>query len=183
MATPAPPRLPASERLRRAGIGAWSIIGILILAAIFVWALLRIRVIFPPLVLAILVVYVLNPLVTRLQRAGVPRLAGTLGAYVVLLGGLALVVIAVIPLVSEQMRDFSRSWPELRNQTLEFVDGNAGRLESVGALVQDGGGEIGVDVGLHGLDALLAPARAAERRRLPEPLRRLRPPLHDEPGP
>lgn len=130
MATPAPPRLPASERLRRAGIGAWSIIGILILAAIFVWALLRIRVIFPPLVLAILVVYVLNPLVTRLQRAGVPRLAGTLGAYVVLLGGLALVVIAVIPLVSEQMRDFSRSWPELRNQTLEFVDGNAGRLES-----------------------------------------------------
>ena len=130
MATPAPPRLPASERLRRAGVAAWSIIGILILGAIFVWALLKIRVIFPPLVLAILVVYTLNPLVTRLHRLGVPRIAGTLGAYVVVLGGLALLVIALIPLVSEQVRDFSRSWPELRTQGLEFVDANVVRLES-----------------------------------------------------
>jgi predicted PurR-regulated permease PerM len=130
VATPVPPRLPASERLRRAGVGAWSIIGILILGAIFVWALLKVRVIFPPLVLAILVVYVLNPLVTRLHRLGVPRVAGTLGAYVVVLGGLALVVIALIPLVSGQVGDFSRSWPELRTQALEFVDENARRLES-----------------------------------------------------
>jgi predicted PurR-regulated permease PerM len=130
VATPVPPRLPASERLRRAGVGAWSIIGILILAAISVWALLKVRVIFPPLVLAILVVYVLNPLVTRLHRLGVPRVAGTLGAYVVVLGGLALVIMALIPLVSGQLRDFSRSWPELRTQALEFVDENARRLES-----------------------------------------------------
>jgi predicted PurR-regulated permease PerM len=130
VATPAPPRLPASERLRRAGVGAWSIIGILILGAIFVWALLKVRVIFPPLVLAILVVYILNPLVTRLHRLGVPRIAGTLAAYVVVLGGLALVVIALIPLVSEQVRDFSRSWPELRAQALDFVDANVVRLES-----------------------------------------------------
>ena len=48
---------------------------------------------------------------------------------------------------------------------------SAGRLEPVGALADDGGSEISVDIGLHGLDALLAPARAAERRRLADALR------------
>jgi predicted PurR-regulated permease PerM len=130
VATPAPPRLPASERLRRAGIAAWSIIGILILGAVSVWALLKVRVIFPPLVLAILIIYLLNPLVTRLQRRGVPRVVGSLGSYVVVLGGLALLVITLIPLVSEQVTDFSRRWPELRTQALEFVDVTVGRLEA-----------------------------------------------------
>ncbi|MDQ4095552.1 MAG: AI-2E family transporter, partial [Actinomycetota bacterium] len=63
MSTSGRPRPPAGERLRRVGIAAWSIIGILIVGAVLLWALLKIRIIFPPLVLAVLIIYVLNPVV------------------------------------------------------------------------------------------------------------------------
>jgi hypothetical protein len=42
-------------------------------AALTACALLRVREIFPPLVLALIVIYLLNPVVTRLERRGVRR--------------------------------------------------------------------------------------------------------------
>src|SRR5512133_1992424 len=103
MATPMPPRLPASERLRRVGVSAWSIIGLLILLALTLWALLKIRVIFPPLLLAMLIIYLLNPIVSRLEHRGVSRVWGVLLSYVVVLGGITLLVIALTPFVSRQV--------------------------------------------------------------------------------
>src|SRR5205085_3894428 len=73
VATPTPPLLPAGERLRRAGIAAWSIIGLLILTAVAIYLLFQIRVIFAPLVMALLIIYLLNPLITWLARKGIPR--------------------------------------------------------------------------------------------------------------
>ena len=113
------PRLPAGERLRRAGVAAWSIIGLLILAAISVWVLLKIRIIFPPLVVALLMIYLLNPLVTRLEERRVSRTLGTLLAYVVVGATLALLVIAVTPFVTNQVDEFSDDWPRFK---LELAD-------------------------------------------------------------
>ena len=107
MAIPTPPRLPPGERLRRVGVGAWSIIGLLIVLALIVWALFKIKVIFPPLLLAVLIIYMLNPLVSRMQAHGLPRLSGVLISYVVVLGGLTLVVILLTPFVSRQIDNFS----------------------------------------------------------------------------
>jgi predicted PurR-regulated permease PerM len=129
MATPTPPRLPASERLRRVGVSAWSIIGILILLALSLWALQKIKVIFPPLLLAILIIYLLNPLVSRLEERGVSRLLGVLLSYVVVLGGITLLVIALTPFVSNQIDNFSHQWPQFRGQTISFVDKTAASLE------------------------------------------------------
>ena len=119
----------AGERLRRAGVAAWSIIGILVLSAIFVWAFLKVRIVFPPLVLAILILFVLNPLVTRLEKWRVPRAAGALASYVVVLGGLALAVLALIPILSQQVRELSDRLPEFRDQAIAFTDENVARLE------------------------------------------------------
>jgi predicted PurR-regulated permease PerM len=130
MATPAPPRLPAGERLRRAGIAAWSLIGILIVAAICVWLLFKIKVIFPPLVLALLIIYLLNPIVTKLERRGVRRVFGAIGAYVVVLGGITLVVIALIPVVSGAIASFEREWPTFRRDVVSSVQGPARALNS-----------------------------------------------------
>jgi predicted PurR-regulated permease PerM len=124
------PRLPAGERLRRAGIAAWSVIGILIVGAILFWALLKIRIIFPPLVLAVLIIYVLNPVVARLERRGVPRLLGTVMAYVFVLGGITLIVASLVPLVSRQVADVGESWPEYRTEILSFVDSTATSIEN-----------------------------------------------------
>ena len=121
MATSPNPRLPAGERLRRAGVAAWSIIGIMILATASVWILFKIRIIFPPLVLALLIIYLLNPLVTRLEERDVSRTIGTILAYVVVLGGITLLVIAVTPYVSRQIDTFRDQWPEFKVELADSV--------------------------------------------------------------
>ncbi|HJR44202.1 MAG TPA: AI-2E family transporter [Actinomycetota bacterium] len=123
MSSPPTPRLPAGERLRRAGVGAWSIIGILILAAAFVWVLFKIRIIFPPLVLALLIIYLLNPLVTRLEERNVSRTIGTILAYVVVLGGITLLIIGATPYVSRQIDTFRDDWPEFKVELADSIVG------------------------------------------------------------
>nr|MBW3595141.1 AI-2E family transporter [Actinomycetota bacterium] len=120
--TPPLPRLPLSERLRRAGIAAWSIIGLLIVLAIVGWALLKIRVIFPPLGLAILIIYLLNPMVSRLEERRVPRLWGTILAYVVVAAVATLVVLAAAPFITDQAEDFSRDWPQFKQEIVASVE-------------------------------------------------------------
>lgn len=129
MATPVPPRLPPGERLRRVGIGAWSIIGLLILLAIMAWLLSEIRVIFPPLVLALLIIYMLNPIVSRLEERRVPRAIGALLTYVVVLGGIVLLVLAITPLVSGQISEFSDQWPEFREKTVKSIQSTTESIE------------------------------------------------------
>ncbi|MEA2505508.1 MAG: hypothetical protein QOH48_126 [Actinomycetota bacterium] len=129
MVTSMPPRLPPSERLRRVGVAAWSIIGLLILLALAFWAVFKIKIIFPPLLLAILIIYLLNPLVSRLEARGVSRLAGVLLSYVVVLGGITLLVIALTPFVSRQVSNFSQDWPHFRGQTITFIDDTAASLQ------------------------------------------------------
>lgn len=129
MPTPQLPRLPAGERLRRAGIAAWSIIGLLILGAALVWVLLKIQIIFPPLVLAILIIYLLNPVVSRLEERGVGRTLGTVLAYVVVLGGITLLVIAITPFISSQIDKFQDQWPEFKVEMAESIVSLGERLE------------------------------------------------------
>lgn len=129
MATPTPPRLPPGERLRRVGVGAWSIIGLLILLAITAWLLFKIRVIFPPLVLALLIIYLLNPIVSALQERRVPRVIGALLAYIVVLGGITLLVIAITPVVSKQIATFSDQWPGFREKTVKSIQNTSDSIE------------------------------------------------------
>lgn len=130
MSSSLPPRLPAGERLRRAGVGAWSIIGILILTAISVWLLFKIRVIFPPLVLALLIIYLLNPLVARLEQRGIPRMAGAGLSYVVAIGFLVLVGMLVAPFLARQIDHFVEGSPELRLDAIRSIEGFADGVES-----------------------------------------------------
>ena len=143
--TPPLPRLPLSERLRRAGISAWSIIGVLIVLAIAGWVLLKISVIFPPLVLALLIIYLLNPIVNRLEERRVPRLWGTLLAYVVVLGILTIIVVALSPLVVKQAEQFSDDWPEFKEQIVISVD-------EIVVSIED---RVGVDIDTTDLHCLL----------------------------
>jgi predicted PurR-regulated permease PerM len=150
VASPSTPRLPAGERLRRAGIGAWSIIGLLILAAAAVWALQKISIVIPPLVLALLIIYLLNPIVGWLERRGVPRAAGAVGSYVFVLGGIALGVAALIPVVSDQVTEFQQGLPEFRQQIVGFIDDGAATLE----------GRLGVEIDTTQVDCLLGSEQA-----------------------
>ena len=147
MSTQAPPRLPAGERLRRAGTAAWSIIGLLILVAIAVWLLHEIRVIFPPLVLALLIIYLLNPIVTRLEQRGVRRGMGAVLSYIVVLGSLTLAGILVFPLISNQVSNFSENVPELRQDLVDTINDFAGGIED----------RFGIEIDTEQISCLLGP--------------------------
>lgn len=115
--------------MRRAGIAAWSIIGVLIVLGATVWLLHEIRVIFPPLVLALLIIYLLNPLVSRLEERGVRRSVGTVLAYVVVLGGFSLIVILLTPPISNQVSNFSENTPQLRADVVDTINDFAFEIE------------------------------------------------------
>ena len=104
-------------------------IGVLIIAALAIWGLLKIRIIFPPLILAILIIYLLNPLVSRLEKRRVSRVWGTLLAYVVVLGTGFVLVVAISPFISRQVTSFSDDWPEFKVQIVAAADDATGWIE------------------------------------------------------
>lgn len=116
------------EQLRRLGVLTWTTLGMLGLLAVLIWVAGQIRIIWLPLVLALGIVYLLNPLVVGFERLRLPRILGTTLAY--LITGALLVVIGsfVAPVIGEQGADLSEQLPTI-------VDDVGQRLEGVGASV------------------------------------------------
>ncbi|MBI4260381.1 MAG: AI-2E family transporter, partial [Actinobacteria bacterium] len=98
---------PAVARVARWGLVAWAVIGVAVVAYLaFRFVIYPIRIVFPPLLVALIIVFLLNPIVSRLQRRGIPRLWGTLLSYVVFLTGAGIGLAYLIPLVSQQVAAF-----------------------------------------------------------------------------
>jgi predicted PurR-regulated permease PerM len=111
------------------GFLAWSIIGLLILVGVlYRFVLYPIRVVFPPLVVALIVVYLLNPLVTRFEARGIRRIWGTLLCYVVFLSLVGVVLAYLIPAVTDQVRAFVAGIPDLLQRAQTGLSDFAGRL-------------------------------------------------------
>ena len=132
-------------RSARWGIVAWATIGILLLGFFVLrYVVYPVRIIFPPLVVAMIGVYVLNPIVSALERRGMARIWGTLLTYLIGAAILGTVLTFTIPIVAEQVTAFARSAPELIDRVTEsFGDLAAG----FGLEVRDavGGGETVID--------------------------------------
>jgi len=106
------------ERIRRAGAVCWALCGVAALIAllgVLAWVL---RVIWPPLILAGAIVFLLNPIVTRLQARHIPRVLGTAFAYLGVAAVVTLIGLLVAPMARDQYDDLAAEWPELR-QDLE----------------------------------------------------------------
>lgn len=105
---------PFVMRMARWGVVAWAVLGIGSLLFFFYRGVLYpIRVIFPPLVLAMVFVYILNPIVSWLQNRGVGRIWAALITYVLLLGAIAVGLRYLIPVLVDQIEGFTRSLPAL----------------------------------------------------------------------
>jgi predicted PurR-regulated permease PerM len=120
---------PFVARAARWGLLAWSVIGVVLLVVGAFWYVLRpIRVIFPPIVVALIVVYLLAPPVAALERRGVKRVWGTLLVYVLFFAGLTLGLIFLIPVLSHQVAGFSKGIPGLLARSQRGIEHLASRL-------------------------------------------------------
>lgn len=118
-----------SERIRRAGQVAWALVGLTALLALVVLVGWSIRVVWPPLILAGAIVFLLNPAVTALQRRRVPRVAGTILAYLAFFVGVGLLGLIVAPLAADQTEDLGAELPTLRANLERWVNDRAAQSE------------------------------------------------------
>ncbi|HEX2179072.1 MAG TPA: AI-2E family transporter [Actinomycetota bacterium] len=116
------------DSFRRAGIVSWALIGCLLLAWIFLYVLYFLRDVFPPIALALILIFLLNPMVNRLERRGVRRGIGTALIY---LAFLALVVVGMsilVPPLGRQINGLVERGPEIQQNAIEAVERTAERL-------------------------------------------------------
>jgi predicted PurR-regulated permease PerM len=134
------------SRIARWGLISWSLIGLgLVVFMSYRYVLWPVRVIFPPLLVALAVVYLLNPVVSRLQRRGIPRGWGTLLAYLVFFGILGTLLWFLIPVFADQVSSFVSSVPDLLARAQEWatnvlrrIDVNADTSQLFGSLTPSG---------------------------------------------
>jgi predicted PurR-regulated permease PerM len=113
------------DRLRRAGQVAWALLGCAVVLAVLMYLGWLVRVIWPPLILAGAIVFLLNPVVTWLQQRRVPRAAGTGLAYLGVVGLVVLGGVLVAPQAHTQWDELADEWPDLREQIKDWVDDRA----------------------------------------------------------
>lgn len=75
-----------------------------------------------PLVMAGLLYYLLNPLIDWLERKQVPRIAGILMVFLVLIGLITWGVVILIPIIREQSAELMQSFPAQLTAFLSRVD-------------------------------------------------------------
>ncbi|MEN8234362.1 MAG: AI-2E family transporter [Actinomycetota bacterium] len=109
------------DLVRRIGIYSWSAIGAFILLIFGAYVLIEGRVIFAPLFVALIVVFVLNPLVSALHNRGVHRLIGAMIGFVIILALGVVVGFMVFPSVADQARQFASEFPVLYDKLVEQI--------------------------------------------------------------
>lgn len=110
------------ERIRTIGKAAWWLVGIILVTLLLGYIGYVVRVIFPPLVLAGIIVFLVNPIVTALHHRGVPRVVGTGLAYLGFFLVIGLVGFLVSPLVKDQFDDLSERFPKVRADVEDTID-------------------------------------------------------------
>lgn len=107
--------------------GVWMLLGLVILY--FVW-LLRpmfavvygfLKAILSPFIIAIIISYVLNPIVKMLGGRKVPRTVAVLLIYAVFLTSLSVILMNVIPMFVEQLEELGEHLPELTLHTQQLM--------------------------------------------------------------
>jgi predicted PurR-regulated permease PerM len=116
-------------KIRRAGQLAWSLVGMAAVLAILGVVALQVKVIFPPLVLAGAIVFLLNPIVTALQDRGVPRALGAALAYVGVIGVVVLAGLGLFPIAAHQVDQLEDDFPDIQARVERWVDDRAAESE------------------------------------------------------
>src|SRR4029453_6133547 len=107
-----PPRPSPYERFLRIGITAWCGIGVIVLCYLLLRLMVYANPVIPPLLIAVVLVYLLNPVVTARGRGGVPRGAGAGLVFLVVLCIGGLIVSLLVPVVARQVSQVIEHFPD-----------------------------------------------------------------------
>jgi predicted PurR-regulated permease PerM len=107
---------PDENLIRRLGWFSWSSLGVLALVGVVIYLIIQGRIILAPLFLSMVIVFILNPLVSRLERMHIHRVIGTTVGFGVIIAMLVLAAALVIPSIVEQGETFAADFPELYDE-------------------------------------------------------------------
>jgi len=93
---------------------------LLIVAAFYV--VVRGRIVLAPLLLAVVIIFVLNPIVSALANRGVPRLFGAIIGFLMFFSALGLLVAVLYPDIRTQAEEFFNEFPMLWNQSATDIE-------------------------------------------------------------
>jgi len=108
---------------------AWAFVGLAVAIAIIGWVAWKVAVIFPPLILAGAIVFILNPFISMLQRRRIPRLAGVVLTYFGFMAIVILIGLLMWPAVHDQGENLADRWPDIRTKMETWVDDRAESLK------------------------------------------------------
>ena len=125
-------RVDIASLVTRIGVATWSLLGLLLLLYALLWVAVQLEVLLGPVVLAVAMIYVLNPVVHLLARWGAPRWVAVLGAFLALVGVIALLGALVIPSITDQARELTSDFPNIFDESAMELEGT---LENLGFTV------------------------------------------------
>ncbi len=111
-----------SDVVRRVGIVSWSLLGTLLFLGVLIWLFLQVANLLPAIVFATAIIFVFNPVVTRLHARGIPRILGSCISYLVLGAVLVLVGYLVWPSISSQARELTDRFPEIFDEASNDIE-------------------------------------------------------------
>ena len=114
---------------------------IAVLGVVLIGVLYLIRDNLPPLILAGMMAYLLNPVVDIGERRRLPRWASIALLYLALVGVIVLLIAVLIPMIVEQIQDLKRMfdiwWPQVPNLVREAQAWLTAKVPAAGALMGD----------------------------------------------
>jgi predicted PurR-regulated permease PerM len=120
---------PFVARAARWGVVAWAAIGVLLVGYFVLrFVVYPVRIIFPPLIVATIAVYLLNPVVSGLQRRGIGRVWGALMVYLVAGSVVGTALYFLVPVVAEQVTAFAGALPRILGRAAESFRDIAARF-------------------------------------------------------
>ena len=119
------PRKPLKniETIKNLGIFCWSVIGLLVIVALFFYIVFLIKIAVIPLIIAFGIAYLLTPLVSLLQKK-MKRVFAVAITYVIFTGLIFVVFFFMIPVIAEQFRVFISKFPFYLNNLVSLITVN-----------------------------------------------------------
>ncbi len=115
------PRDTALAKWQLRAYKAWAVVGICAVAGIVLYVCGMLWQAVATVILTALIVFLLHHFVARLQKRGIPRAAGVLISYIIILLVLCGVLVSLVPAIAEQARTFAGNLPNYMKSAQDFV--------------------------------------------------------------